>query len=374
MTVYRYSNTKDLLRHINNHKNGMPVAQMEELIRRGHQILPDIENEISKPSSGKLLFIVLLGEIRTPKSMNLLERFLKIPDNGPCAIAATESLAKYGKEALRLFFSNASLNMPRYTRFLAYAGMSYTELQEARRFLINAFSKDAELIDIISYSLARFRNTKDIYTLYSCYKSRRITLFERTIIEKSICMIHSGYVPRNPVKQNWRIRYRKIASDYAFLKSEPDFILMANKAGLKNIPVVKNTTRAKKVYYVKELEEILVGSEVIQERCSKCGEMISYPTGVGVCSESVYTTLLRQTKILKDYADNGLVDIYEALEDLENSWQDTDYTFLARATFLWLIEKGVRNIYDGIKLLQGKKGEIISKYRVGIETGYTMLV
>jgi hypothetical protein len=374
MTAYRYSSTKELLRYINTCKNGLPVAQMEELIRRGRQIIPDIEDELDKNRSDRLLYMVLLGEIKTPKSISLLERFLKIPDNGSCAIVATESLAKYGREALRLFFSNASPNTPRYTRFLAYAGMSYTELQEARRFLINALNKDAELIDIISYSLARFHNLKDIYTLYNCYKNKRITSYERIMIEKSICIIHHGHIPKNPIKQNWRTRYRKIASNYIFLKGEPDFFLMANRAGLKNIPVPKDVDKTKKAYYIKELEEILSVSEFMQEKCLRCGDRISYPTGIGVCSENAYSTLLTQSKILKDYVASGITDIYEALDDLENSWQETDYTSFARATFLWLAEQGVTNIYEGVKLLQSKKSEIISKYRTGIETGYTILV
>jgi hypothetical protein len=177
-------------------------------------------------------------------------------------------------------------------------------------------------------------------------------------------------------QRNWRLRYRAIPLWGGF---EPTWLVVSiiQRRHRAKLPVVEAQP-------LRTFEEILSEPwqpDPSEEACENCGAPIEHPTGIPVCPESALGAALQQTQILQKYRDDGLDDLFDLLNDVEDQlWsieespepksakerkrrQDThDDLAIERQTCVYLIEQGIENIGMGKSFLLAEAARLADRY------------
>lgn len=312
-----------LIRKICELEVSYPVVEMERLIEIGRPaVLPIIQvldlAEGAPEPEDVLPFLVILGEIRSPAAVDILIKFMLDVENDILANAACEALAKIGEPALKLLENIVRENKNSLARIYAYGALGYMKHPLAHEVLRSRLTKDPELVNVIVTALSEYGDRKDIEAIYSLYRSQPEDTFNPDMEEAVHLIANPAKLEPTPVEKNWRTRYRRPSYGSGHLLSPLQVAAIVHMELLKNRALVmKRMRRAPK----RELDEIISDENYKDEEdqyCPNCGEKITYPTGLPVCSETAYKITLLQEAIIRSYLQAGVKTIPDALDMLDN--------------------------------------------------------
>jgi hypothetical protein len=366
-----------LIEEITNQPFGMPVRAMERLLALGDGAAQEIRNALERwqddDSREIVWLIVLLGELRSTASIPPLIQRVKRAHFDFLATAAAEALVKIGKPALPEVLSIA-VDAEAEVRMHAYAILGWMNDDESHRALTTALARDEELADVIAQALSEQGRAAALPVIYQAYKVCEPLL--RFALEDAMQELHQSWHLPFQWQRNWRLRYRAIPLWDGF---EPTWllVLIIRRRHRAEIPDVEAQP-------LRTFEEIINApwqSNQSDETCENCGAPIEYPTGIPVCPESAVGAVLHQTRILQKYRDDGLDDLFDLLNDVEDQlWsieespepkgakererrQDThDDLAIERQTCVYLIEQGVEDIGMGKSFLLAEAARLADRY------------
>ncbi|MFH0795893.1 MAG: tetratricopeptide repeat protein [Candidatus Omnitrophota bacterium] len=151
------------------------------------------------------------------------------------------------------------------------------------------------------------------------YITTRENVFDPDLEEAIYLIANPAKLGPTPVEKNWRTCYRRLPvyGDAPSL-SALQIAAIIHKEFLKNRAVVmKRMPRRPK----RELDEIISDEKYKDEKnqyCPNCGEKVTLPTGLPVCSEIAYKIIFLQETILRSYLLTGVETIPAALDVLDN--------------------------------------------------------
>jgi hypothetical protein len=304
----------DLIEDITNQPFGMPVRAMERLLAFGDDALQDIRDALERwqddDSRDTVWLIVLLGQLRSPESIPTLIQQVRRTHLDFVATAAAEALVKIGKPALPAVLTLA-VDRETEARMHAYAILGWMNDDESYVALTTALARDAELADVIAQALSEQGRAAALPIIYGAYKV--CDSFLRDALEESLqCLQQSWHLPFQWQK-DWRLRYRS-APRWGGFEPTSLFVAIFRRRHRAEIPDVKAAP-------LRTFEEIINAPWQplhSDEPCEQCGGPIEAPTGIPVCPESAVGAVLHQLQILQKYREDGLDDLFEVLDDVED--------------------------------------------------------
>ena len=355
----------------------MPVRAMERLLAFGDGAVEDIRDALERwqddDSRDILWLIILLGELRSPASIPTLIQQVRRSHFDFLATAAAEALVKIGKPALPAVLTLA-VDPEAEVRMHAYAILGWMNDDGSHAALTTALARDTELVDVIAQALSDQGRAAALAVIYEAYKvcERRL----RFALEDAMQEIHHSLQLPFLWQKNWRLRYRSLPGWGGF---QPTWLLIAinwrrHRAKIADVEAEPLRT----------FEEIINApwqSDQSDETCEHCAGPIESPTGIPVCPESAVGAVLHQTRILQKYREEGLDDLFDVLDDVEdNLWSieeapepksakererrqdDLDDCTIERLTCVYLIEHGVEDIGMGKSFLLAEAARLADRH------------
>lgn len=193
---------------------GYPIIEMEKVIEVGEPAVVNIVNCLKRERGYPYLeddipLLVMLGEIRSPKAIDILLRYIKDYKNDITAEVASEALAKIGKPAIPALKEIVFQEPNEIIRLYAYAALGYLRLPEASEILITRLENDKRLMSIIAFFLSGYKNKVDAERIYKAYTGLEENVFNPDI-EESIWACANKADRLLPTNENWRIRYKRM--------------------------------------------------------------------------------------------------------------------------------------------------------------------
>jgi hypothetical protein len=367
----------DLIEEITNQPFGMPVRAMERLLAFGDGAVQEIRDALERwqddDSRDIVWLIILLGELRSPASIPTLIQQVKRPHFDFLATAAAEALVKIGKPALPEVLRIA-VDADVEVRMHAYAILGWMNDDASHSALTTALARDTDVADVIAQALSEQGRAASLPVIYEAYEVCEPRL--RFALEDAMQELHQSWHLPFQWQRNWRLRYRSIPLWGGF---EPTWllVLIIRRRHRAEIPDVEAQP-------LRTFEEIINApwqSNQSDEACENCGAPIEYPTGIPVCPESAAGAVLHQTRILQKYREDGLDDLFDVLDDVEDQlWyieqapepksakerqrrqDDRDDRGIERQTCVYLIEQGVEDIGMGKSFLLAEAARLADRY------------
>ncbi len=368
----------DLLDEVVLSPTGMPVRAMEQVLALGEEVVPAIAEAIEfwegDAEADTLWLIVLLGEMRSPLAVPALVGQLRATEADVLAHASAEGLAKIGAAAvpaLRDVVSSGDADQ----RLCAYAALGWIDAEEAYRVLADALKRDRELADVLGMALTQHAGRASVEGLFSAYQA--VEPWQRPAIEDAIRAAHHRTPPDVSWRSDWRLRYRRRPEQYgAFHPEWPSIVAVLRQ---------DEGVRANRDVPLRSLDEILAAPQdeigPDPELCDDCGQPIERPMAVPMCPSTAVAVALDQMAVLSGALEDGIDDIFELLDDLEEQEfavrdepepkkarareerEDTLADFAeARATCEWLIEQGVEDVARGKAMIAAHLAELAARH------------
>lgn len=357
---------------------GMPVRAMEKVLSMGEVTVPAVTDALVRWQDDEmrdpLWLIVLLGELRSPASIELLITQMRRTEYEPLALAATEALAKIGGPAVPALREVITSSDP-LVRLYAYASLGWIHDDQAYTILVEALSRDHELGDTLALALREQERLDTVPLLYQAYLT--CEPWFRIEFENAIQELQWHPLSHPLYTKDWRLRYRRLPGWGCFnLGWTGICALLHRNAPLSNRPEIP----------LRSLEEILKDEpKQSAETCSNCKAPIEYPTGLPVCPETALAAALHQLRVLNTARKEGFDDLFDMLDDIDGQeeelqaqrnrqsrplrrgakkrGQDTqDELQIRRQICQWLIEQGTEQIASAKALLLAKAAELSSRY------------
>ncbi|PIZ15363.1 hypothetical protein COY51_05460 [Candidatus Desantisbacteria bacterium CG_4_10_14_0_8_um_filter_39_17] len=363
-----------LIRKIWSLEVGYPLIEMEKLVKIGYPAVEPILRILSQADGvlefDPLPFLVILGEIGSPEAIDVLIKFMLDVENDVLANVACESIAKVHKhklviDALQRIIKEGNKSQ----RILAYGALGYMKIPEAHQILLPQLKNDLELVDVIALCLSEYYEKDDIEKIYEVYKNLPDNTFNLDIEESIYTISHPENREKSPVEKNWRTRYRRLAS-YGDM---PELSVLSIAFIVhKNFEKNKFLREKKRTFPKRPLNEILQDERLKinkEKYCEYCGDKITYPTGLPVCSEIKYGVIFKQEEFLKSLINSGIKTIPEAFDftneeerKIRKRWlgkkRKLEETVIKILTLNFFAERKIYLLEDAVKELERIRKEL----------------
>jgi hypothetical protein len=358
---------------------GMPVRLMEAVLERGSAVTDALAEALERwrddEEHDALWLIVLLGEIGDPDAVAPLIRQLHRTDLEILAEAAVEGLAKIGAPAVPPLRELAMTGEPAQ-RLYAYAGLGWIEGDAAYETLVGRLDRDLELIDVLATALAHHARPEAVPALFAAYQ--KCEPWQRAYLEDAIRASHLGRGPERLLSRNWRLRFRRRPDldDGIDLEWPGIAVLLRqvadDKADLPEAPL-------RPLDAILALEPADMDPE--PELCDECGGVVERPMGVPMCPDTAVAVALDQLSVLTVGRDDGIEDVFELLDEMEEDERElrgqdeprrarlreereealADFAE-ARATCEWLIERGIEQVWAGESAIEAELARLAARH------------
>jgi len=358
---------------------GMPVRLMEAVLERGSGVTAALAEALERGRDDEehdaLWLIVLLGESGDPDAVAPLIRLLHRTDLDLLAEAVVEGLAKIGTPAVPPLCELARTGEPAQ-RLFAYAGLGWIEDDTAFATLVEALGRDPELIDVLATALAHHARPEAVPALFAAYEG--CEPWQRAYLEDAIRASHHRRAPERLLSRDWRLRYRRRPDlDDGIDLEWPGIAVLLRQvedeqADLPEVPL-------------RPLDAILAadpaGIEPEPELCDECGGVVERPMGVPMCPDTAVAVALDQLTVLTVGRDDGIEDLFELLDEMEEDERElrgqdeprrarlreereealADFAE-ARATCEWLIERGIEQVAAGESVIEAELARLAARH------------
>jgi hypothetical protein len=358
---------------------GMPVRLMEEVIERGSDVTAELAEALERwrddEEHDALWLVVLLGEIGDPDAVAPLIRQLHRTDLEILAEAAVEGLAKIGAPAVPALRELARTGEPAQ-RLYAYAGLGWIEDGTAYAALVEGLGRDLDLADVLATALAQQARPEAVPALFAAYQE--CEPWQRPYLEDAIRASHHRRAPERLSFRDWRLRYRRRPNLDGGIDLEwPGIAVLLRqvedvRADLAEAPLLS-------------LDAILAADpadiEPEAELCDDCGGVVERPMGVPMCPDTAVAVGLDQLAVLTVGRDDGIDDLFELLDEMEEDERElreqdeprrarlreereevlADFAE-ARATCEWLIERGIEQVAAGESVIEAELARLAARH------------
>jgi hypothetical protein len=330
----------------------MPRREMQELLRRGAAVIPELTAAVrtaGRQAGDALWGVVVLGELRHPDAIDALGRLLGRRDS--LGVAAAEALGKIGGPAVS-FLSAVAARAGVTRRLRAYGALGMIRTEEAYDCLRTALRRDRELSDVIAWALAQHGRREAISALWQA--SRRVPGWMRRELESAIASLAHGAPAPDPVDLDWRVRYRRLPR--LAWGVAPSWISLA---GLLRVRRARRPDDGAPP--PRPLDEIVADAGLLPggQPCPACGGSYWRPTGLPVCRHSARAVIALQRLALEHWIERGVLDVWTALDacdaadmrlepDDDAHADGADLAALGRATLYWLVAIDCEDLRTGM--------------------------
>ena len=358
---------------------GMPVRAMERVLALGETAVPAIADALEfwddDREADPLWLIVLLGEIGSPLAVPALIRQLQATDADLLVQAAAESLAKVGAAAVPALREVVAAGDAQL-RLYAYAALGWIDSDDSYSVLAHALEHDRELADVVGTAMLQHARRVPVDALLAAY--RACEPWQRPELEDAIRAAHDRTPDDAAWRRDWRLRYRR--------RPDHDGAFDLEWPGIAAILRQDESVRADRASSpLRSLDEILGAPRPViapePELCDDCGQPIERPMAVPMCPSTAVAVALDQLAVLSEARDDGIEDLFELLDELEEEEflvQDepeprkarareereeilADFAE-ARATCEWLIEQGVEDVGGGKAVIAAHVAELAARH------------
>lgn len=348
---------------------GVPVRAMERVLALGEAAIPALSGALQRwqtEASRDLLWpIVLLGELRNPSAIQLLADQIRRTDEEELGLAAAEALVKIGEASLPVLRQLAA-DTDSIVRTYGYAALGWLRSEQGFLILLEALSREREFGNVVAQALSDQGKKDAIPALYDGYQ--KCPPWQRVEFEDALRNLHHGSAEPFLWEKSWKIRYRREPFWGRFEFGWAGVAVMVQRE-------VETVARRASIS-LKSLEEIIrehAQPEDSMERCEDCGGPVERLTGLPVCPETALQTALCQVKFLGEARDDGVEDIFELFDDLDEAlfehyeeeqllkeqerirWEERGEDLrVYRETCRWLVDQGAETIAGARSLLLAK--------------------
>ncbi len=379
---------KELLQKICTRKTASyPAIEMERVIGVGEAAVTDIISCLKRKAGfprpdDDLPLLVMLGEIRSPKAIDILIKYLKDVRYDITAEVACEALAKIGKPAVPALRDIITTEQGEAIRLYAYAALGYMRNDEAHEILVTQLEIDKRLTCAIAFALSRYKKKEDAIIIYKVYQEITENIFNPDI-EESIWFCVNPDIEPLPVDENWRVRYRrKPHYSYSPAISQLGIMRITYSAIRKNRNGLANVRKGLKKLTLKEILSKDMTSHRSEERCEDCKKPVVYQAGIPVCpTHTAYGMAVFQEDFIKESIRQGYDNASEVVDGLDELYEDAnkikkasekrnnlDKVAVYYKTMDYFIELGICSLQDILKELSRIKEEAEKSYRVEFGT------
>jgi uncharacterized Zn finger protein (UPF0148 family) len=305
-----------------------PVMEMEKVIGLGEVAVEDIISCLERKRGfprpdDDLPLQVMLGEIRSPKAIDILIEYLKDSKYDITAEVACEGLAKIGSIAIPPLKEIVATEEGEAIRLYAYAALGYMRNDEAHNILINQLETDRRLTCAIA--LSRYKNREDVEKIYKVYRELPENVFNPDIEESIWFCVNPDHAPL-PVDENWRVRYRrKPHYSYSPAISQLGIMRITYSAIRKNRNGLANLRKSLKKLSLEEILSKDMSDLNKDERCGDCKKPVVYQAGIPVCpAHTAYGMAVFQEEFIKESIRQGYDNAPEVVDELDELYEDAD--------------------------------------------------
>src|SRR5262245_40051583 len=177
----------------------LPRLEMEECLRRGSEVIPGcigvLRGEgVAAGLTDPVWTIVVLGELRDPRAIDVLVQYLATDDEGGSAVAAVEALGKIGPAALPALDAVIATGTTT-ARLYAYGALGMIRTDDAYQRLVAALGRDTELCDVIARALAEHGRRDAIEVLHQASARTHAPRWVQIQFESAIVALLHGPTP-----------------------------------------------------------------------------------------------------------------------------------------------------------------------------------
>ncbi len=361
-----------------------PVIEMEKVIDSGEAVVPGIISCLNKETGfprpeDDLPLLVMLGEIRSPKAVDMLIKYLKVVKYNITAEVACEALAKIGISAIPALKEIVTAEKNDIMRIYAYAALGYMRNEEAHKILIDQLGIDRKLTCAIALALSMYKRKEDADKIYKIYQELTENVFNPDIEESIWFCVKSDPEPLLLVDGNWRVRYRRIPH-YGWSPAVSALGIMAityndimkGRGGLREA-----RKDLKKLSLDKILSQDLIKFKK-EEFCEDCKKRIVYKAGLPVCPcHSAYPAAVFQEEFVKAYIRLNYTNVPEILDLLDDLYEETkkrknkskqkddlEKISMQYMTMSYFIEQRIYSLQDALKELSIIKEGAEKNYKI----------
>jgi len=360
-----------------------PVIEMEKVINLGEAAVPAIISCLKEEAGfphpeDDLPLLVMLGEIRSPKAIDILIKYLRDVKNDITAEVACEGLAKIGIPAIPSLKEIVTAEKNDIIRLYAYAALGYIRNEEAHEILITQLEMDRKLASAIALALSRYKKKEDAERIYRIYQELTENIFNPDI-EESIWFCVNPAPEILPIDKNWRVRYRRLphhgwspAINGLGIMAIAYKAIMTNREGLRGVR--KNLKRL-------SLDEILSQNMIgpkKEEFCEDCKKRIVYQAGLPICPDhTAYPIAVFQEEFIKAYLRLGYTNVPEILDLLDDLYEETknrknkteqkndmEKISMQYITMYYFIERRTYSLQDALRELSIIKEDAEKNYKI----------
>ena len=357
---------------------GMPVRLMEAVLDRGEDATAALADALDRwrddEEHDALWLVVLLGEIGGPDAMAPLIGQLHRSDLEILAEAAVEGLAKIGAPAVPALRELARTGEPSQ-RLYAYAALGWIEGDAAYAALLEGLARDREMAEVLATALAHHARPEAIPALFAAYQE--CEPWQRPYLEDAMRSSHHRRAPERLLSRDWRLRYRREPDleDRIDLEWPGKAVLLRRvedeQADLAEAPL-------------RSLDAILAVEPAVDsepELCDDCGGVVERPMGVPMCPGTAVAVALDQLTVLTVGRDDGIEDLFELLDEMEEDERElreqdeprrarlreereealADFAE-ARATCEWLIARGIEEVSAGESVIEAEMARLAARH------------
>ena len=364
-----------------------PVMEMEKVIGFGEAAVADIISCLNEEAGfprpdDDLPLLVMLGEIRSPKAIDILIKYLKDIRYDITAEVACEALVKIGKTAIPALKDTITTEQGEVIRLYAYAALGYMRNDEAHEILVTQLETDRKLTCAIALALSRYKKKEDAEKIYKVYQELPENVFNPDIEESIWFCVNPDHEPL-PVDENWRVRYRrKPHYSYSPAISQLGIMRITYSAIRKNRKGLANVRKGLKKLTLKEILSKDMTDLNKDEHCEDCKKPVVYQAGIPVCpTHTAYGMAVFQEEFIKESIrqeyDNapevtdGLDELYEDASEIKKTSEkrnNLDKIAVYYKTMDYFIERGIYSLQDILKELSKIKEEAEKSYRAEFGT------
>jgi hypothetical protein len=358
---------------------GMPVRLMEAVLERGSGVTAALAEALDRwrddEEHDALWLVVLLGEIGDPDAVAPLIRQLHRTDLGMLAEAAVEGLARIGAPAVPALRELAMTGEP-VQRLYAYAALGWIEDDTAFETLVEGLGRDRELTDVLATALGHHARAEAIPALFAVYEE--CEPWQRPYLEDAIRASHHRRPPERLLSLDWRLRYRRRPDlDDGIDLEWPGIAVLLRQVEDVGADLAEAPLRSLAAVLAAEPTDM----ELEPELCDECGGVVERPMGVPMCPDSAVAVALDQLTVLTVGRDDGIEDIFDLLDEIEEDERElrgqdeprrarlreereealADFAE-ARATCEWLIERGIEQVVAGESMIEAELARLAARH------------